>query len=73
MSNEQRRQLVEAILSWGRSFMAAFLTYVLATLSNGGTVDYNAGFIAALVAVLPVMIRWFDDSDPGFGPYRYDS
>lgn len=72
MTNEQRRQLAEASLSWGRSFMAAFLTYLLATLSNGGSVDWSAAFIAALVAVLPVVIRYFDDSDPAFGPYRYE-
>lgn len=71
MTIEQRRQLVEAGLSWGRSFISAFLTYTLATLTAGTTFEPSAGFIAALVAVLPVMIRFFDDSDPGFGPYRF--
>ena len=71
MSNEQRRQAVEAALSWGRSFIAAFLTYLLTVLTAGTQVDWNAAFIAALVAVLPVMIRFFDDTDPGFGPYKF--
>jgi len=71
MTNKQRRELVEAMLSWARSFIAAFLTYVLTVLTNSQTPDWNAAFIAALVAILPVMIRYFDDSDPGFGPYRF--
>lgn len=63
MSNE----VINVVWSWLRVYLAAALTYVLAALVNGDTLEWNAVAIAGLVAALPVVINWLNANDPRYG------
>ena len=59
MLNESNKKM---LASWGRSFGAA----ALALYMTGNTDPSDIGK-AALAAVLPVLMRWANPSDPAFG------
>lgn len=48
--------------SWGRSFLAASVAVYMA-----GVTDPKAIASAGLAAVLPVIVRWLNPNDTGFG------
>ena len=60
-------QVINVVWSWLRVFLSAVLTYVLAGLAAGTSLDWRAVGIAGAVAVLPVVIRWLDTTDPKYG------
>ena len=60
-------QVLNVLWSWLRVFLSAVLTYVLAGLASGTPLVWQAVLIAGAVAVLPVIIRWLDASDPKYG------
>lgn len=60
-------QVVNVLWSWLRVFLSAVLTYVLAGLASGTPLVWQAVGIAGAVAVLPVIIRWLDQTDPKYG------
>lgn len=62
MSNEQRRQAVEMLLSWGRVFLAAAIA-----LYGSGVTAPQALWNAGLAAVIPVILRWLDPMDKTYG------
>jgi len=53
--------------SWLRSFLAAAGTVAVVQLQNGDQVDLNAILTAGVVAVLPVIQRYFNTNDTTFG------
>lgn len=61
------QQVVNVLWSWGRVFLAAALTYVLAGLAAGTPLEWQAVGIAGLVATLPVVINWLNTNDPRYG------
>lgn len=62
-------KVIALLGSWGRSFLAAFLSALLA----GGVTNISdpkaitAALTAAVVAVLPVIIRFLNPKDTSFG------
>jgi len=48
--------------SWARSFLAASVAVYMA-----GVTDPKAIVSAGLAAVLPVIVRWLNPNDTGFG------
>ena len=50
------------IASWGRSFLAAVLTLVMA-----GHVDPKTLAMGGAAAVIPVILRWLNPNDASFG------
>lgn len=63
MSEENMRQTVEMLLSWGRVFAAASLAVWMHT----GAFNLDAMWQAGVAAVLPVIIRYLDKNDPVYG------
>lgn len=63
MTNSEKRQAIEMLLSWARVFAAASLAVWLAT----GTFDFTSMANAGIAAVLPVIIRWLDPADKVYG------
>lgn len=63
MTNNQKRQTIEMLLSWGRVFAAASLAVWLST----GHLQIEAMANAGIAAVLPVIIRWLDPQDKVYG------
>lgn len=57
------QEMIEMLLSWGRVFLAASLTYAAGT----GSYDLHGMGIAGLAAIVPVVIRWLDPNDPTYG------
>ena len=62
MTTENRRQLVEMLLSWVRVFLAALIAQAMA-----GFTDWQMLFNAGLAGVLPVILRWLDPLDKTYG------
>lgn len=62
-----KNEAVEVLLSWGRSFMAASLSVYLYQLQENLPFDPGSILTAGGIAVLPVIIRWFDPMDKAFG------
>jgi hypothetical protein len=60
-------QVINVVWSWLRVFLSAVLTYVLAGLAAGTSLDWKAVGIAGAVAVLPVIINWLNASDTRYG------
>ena len=60
-------QTVAVLKSWARVFAAAALTYILAGMSAGTPLAWQAVLIAGVVATLPVVINWLNESDPRYG------
>ena len=50
------------LASWGRSFLAAVLTLVMA-----GQVDPKTLAIGGAAAIIPVILRWLNPNDASFG------
>ena len=50
------------LASWGRSFLSAILA-----LYASGVTDPKALLTAGAAAVIPVILRWLNPSDPAFG------
>jgi len=50
------------IASWGRSFLAAVLTLVMA-----GQADPKTLAMGGAAAVIPVILRWLNPNDKEFG------
>ena len=50
------------LASWGRSFLAAVLTLVMA-----GHVDPKTLAMGGAAAVIPVILRWLNPNDSAFG------
>jgi len=63
MNENDMRQLVEMLLSWGRVFAAASLAVWMHT----GAFNFDAMWQAGVAAVLPVVIRYLDKNDPVYG------
>lgn len=63
MTQDQQRQALEMLFSWGRVFLAASL----ATFVSVETFDWNNALNAGLAALIPVTIRYFDRNDKVFG------
>lgn len=59
--------LASPIGSWLRVFVATVLTVLLADLTAGDNIDWQAYVIAGAVAVLPIVIAWLNPADPRFG------
>ena len=57
-----KREAVEMILSWSRVFLAATLAQFMA-----GASDWRIAVNSGICALLPVIIRWLDSSDPVYG------
>lgn len=57
------QEAIEMLLSWGRVFLAASLTYAVGT----GSYDIKGMGLAGLAAVVPVVIRYLDPNDPMYG------
>lgn len=58
------------IASWLRTFVAIILTLFIADgadIFGIDATDLRGYFAAALVATLPVVVRWLNPSDPEFG------
>ena len=53
------------LASWGRSFLAAVLTLVMA-----GHVDPKTLAMGGAAAVIPVILRWLNPNDAAFGVQR---
>ena len=53
--------------SWARSFLAAAATVAIVQVQNGSQIDINAILTAGIVAVLPVIQRYFNPNDTSFG------
>ena len=58
------------LASWGRSFLSACLAQFIAL--GGGVFDLNGDALktivaAGLAAILPVILRWLNPNDAGFG------
>lgn len=62
-----KSEFAEVLMSWGRSFMAAALSVYLFQIQKQMPIDLASIGNAGLIAVLPVIIRWFDPMDKAFG------
>lgn len=62
--NKKTQAMLE---SWARSFLAAAGTVAIVQVQNGNQIDLNAILTAGVVAVLPVIQRYFNPSDTTFG------
>lgn len=58
---------VAMLKSYSRAWLATGLTLLLADLVSGASLDPIAYMISILVAALPVVIRWLDPTDAGYG------
>lgn len=63
MTPENKRQFTEMLLSWTRVFTAASLSIWYAS----GVFDFDAMWKAGIMALLPVLIRYFDADDKTYG------
>ncbi len=59
-------QSVAMLKSWLRVFLAAVIAAVLTAMTTN-VWDWRAIGFAGLAAVLPVILRWLDSSDPAYG------
>jgi hypothetical protein len=50
------------LASWGRSFLTAVLTLLMA-----GQMDVKTLAMGGAAAVIPVILRWLNPNDPAFG------
>lgn len=62
MTKEQKRQIVEMLLSWIRVFIAAMIAQYLA-----GYTDPQMLLNAGISAVLPVLLRFIDPHEKNYG------
>ena len=57
----------EILKSYARALITTTLTAILAVLNSGAELDWKLYGTTIAVAVIPVLIRWLDPTDPAFG------